>query len=113
MVLCLGRARQDAPNSIMRVRMIADASETTRKQIDTNRPQARWDHIGCSRAIEVRRAQALAMAAERAACSPIAIAMTRCPCRSAGQSTAFDPLRSEEHTSELQSRENLVCRLLL
>src|SRR5690606_40443534 len=23
------------------------------------------------------------------------------------------PLRSEEHTSELQSRENLVCRLLL
>src|SRR5690606_41097270 len=31
--------------------------------------------------------------------------------------TACDPLftsrRSEEHTSELQSRENLVCRLLL
>src|SRR5690606_41413954 len=24
-----------------------------------------------------------------------------------------DPNRSEEHTSELQSRENLVCRLLL
>src|SRR5690606_39308625 len=24
-----------------------------------------------------------------------------------------DPGRSEEHTSELQSRENLVCRLLL
>src|SRR5690606_40762328 len=24
-----------------------------------------------------------------------------------------DPWRSEEHTSELQSRENLVCRLLL
>src|SRR5690606_42021074 len=23
------------------------------------------------------------------------------------------PIRSEEHTSELQSRENLVCRLLL
>src|SRR5690606_41626129 len=27
--------------------------------------------------------------------------------------TGFQPLRSEEHTSELQSRENLVCRLLL
>src|SRR5690606_9055416 len=26
---------------------------------------------------------------------------------------AGEPLRSEEHTSELQSRENLVCRLLL
>src|SRR5436309_11398132 len=25
----------------------------------------------------------------------------------------FAPRRSEEHTSELQSRENLVCRLLL
>src|SRR5690606_40895317 len=25
----------------------------------------------------------------------------------------WDDLRSEEHTSELQSRENLVCRLLL
>src|SRR5690606_40964201 len=25
----------------------------------------------------------------------------------------FEFLRSEEHTSELQSRENLVCRLLL
>src|SRR5690606_40594682 len=25
----------------------------------------------------------------------------------------FDSQRSEEHTSELQSRENLVCRLLL
>src|SRR5436309_15304573 len=28
-------------------------------------------------------------------------------------STGFSPGRSEEHTSELQSRENLVCRLLL
>src|SRR5690606_7795311 len=27
--------------------------------------------------------------------------------------TAISPYRSEEHTSELQSRENLVCRLLL
>src|SRR5207302_10897047 len=26
---------------------------------------------------------------------------------------AAEPARSEEHTSELQSRENLVCRLLL
>src|SRR5690606_40674156 len=25
----------------------------------------------------------------------------------------FEQVRSEEHTSELQSRENLVCRLLL
>src|SRR5436309_11987062 len=32
------------------------------------------------------------------------------PTFSAGSGSAF---RSEEHTSELQSRENLVCRLLL
>src|SRR6266511_6005279 len=32
-------------------------------------------------------------------------------CRSC--SPAWCALRSEEHTSELQSRENLVCRLLL
>src|SRR5690606_42036126 len=27
--------------------------------------------------------------------------------------TSYNIVRSEEHTSELQSRENLVCRLLL
>src|SRR5437868_9278183 len=30
-----------------------------------------------------------------------------------GEGTASAPLRSEEHTSELQSRFDLVCRLLL
>src|SRR5207249_11700902 len=30
-----------------------------------------------------------------------------------GRSAAHDDLRSEEHTSELQSRFDLVCRLLL
>src|SRR5690606_40571675 len=35
-------------------------------------------------------------------------------CRDAGDSrNAVRLIRSEEHTSELQSRENLVCRLLL
>src|SRR5207302_8262576 len=33
--------------------------------------------------------------------------------RHARCSADFGPSRSEEHTSELQSRENLVCRLLL
>src|SRR5690606_39864300 len=32
---------------------------------------------------------------------------------SAGWSPVLFRVRSEEHTSELQSRENLVCRLLL
>src|SRR6266511_5546912 len=30
-----------------------------------------------------------------------------------GRTTETSEVRSEEHTSELQSRENLVCRLLL
>src|SRR5690606_40466219 len=30
-----------------------------------------------------------------------------------GRTTITEKVRSEEHTSELQSRENLVCRLLL
>src|SRR5690606_40592958 len=30
-----------------------------------------------------------------------------------GEAPTAEPVRSEEHTSELQSRENLVCRLLL
>src|SRR2546427_5802003 len=35
-----------------------------------------------------------------------------CPCSSSSSPTA-DSRRSEEHTSELQSQSNLVCRLLL
>src|SRR5690606_41164256 len=37
----------------------------------------------------------------------------RSPTRAASGRAAAAPARSEEHTSELQSRENLVCRLLL
>src|SRR5436309_12127561 len=35
------------------------------------------------------------------------------PCRWSPRSAPTIAWRSEEHTSELQSRENLVCRLLL
>src|SRR5690606_40341772 len=45
-----------------------------------------------------------------------ALSRARHPCRDAGTSqrlAARTAPRSEEHTSELQSRENLVCRLLL
>src|SRR6266511_5960352 len=36
-----------------------------------------------------------------------------CPKRRPPRTGSRCPSRSEEHTSELQSRENLVCRLLL
>src|SRR5690606_41858364 len=49
--------------------------------------------------------------------SPSSAAGTNALRASSGQLAAFDnrvsTSRSEEHTSELQSRENLVCRLLL
>src|SRR5690625_5390867 len=34
-------------------------------------------------------------------------------CNEGGTASRFRPFRSEEHTSELQSRGHLVCRLLL
>src|SRR2546429_983489 len=38
---------------------------------------------------------------------------SRAPCRKAAITSSSLSLRSEEHTSELQSRLHLVCRLLL
>src|SRR3989442_7112509 len=38
---------------------------------------------------------------------------TECPRPESNQRTRFRKPRSEEHTSELQSRPHLVCRLLL
>src|SRR5690606_41864603 len=42
---------------------------------------------------------------------PAFVLVSRSSARAMPKSTTFT--RSEEHTSELQSRENLVCRLLL
>src|SRR5690606_39846647 len=56
-------------------------------------------------------------------CACAASCATRCPCSSCAicrcasasnwPASCAMKARSEEHTSELQSRENLVCRLLL
>src|SRR2546422_9632977 len=45
----------------------------------------------------------------RVTCSPV----SSCPARRTPGSPRRRPSRSEEHTSELQSRLHLVCRLLL
>src|SRR5690606_41046116 len=44
---------------------------------------------------------------------PSPVSPSYSPAKAATNSLAAIPARSEEHTSELQSRENLVCRLLL
>src|SRR5690606_39394401 len=47
-------------------------------------------------------------------CEPVAAQVAGPPDAHLGQGrSSLDGERSEEHTSELQSRENLVCRLLL
>src|SRR2546421_6156289 len=50
------------------------------------------------------------LAAQRPAARATAMAVSA---RSASRSVSVGPGRSEEHTSELQSRSDLVCRLLL
>src|SRR5258708_22647320 len=45
--------------------------------------------------------------------SDAAFRSNRNPCRAQGLHIAVDGARSEEHTSELQSPDHLVCRLLL
>src|SRR5690606_42130495 len=45
--------------------------------------------------------------------SPSRTPRRRCRVAARRRRESFPAARSEEHTSELQSRENLVCRLLL
>src|SRR5690606_41757531 len=62
------------------------------------------------------QAQAETAQAQAARAQAVATrARTRTQLDTAGGNAAgqAEPTRSEEHTSELQSRENLVCRLLL
>src|SRR2546430_5793066 len=49
----------------------------------------------------------------RMACGPSAESMTACSRAAISDSASSHVARSEEHTSELQSQSNLVCRLLL
>src|SRR5215475_6439393 len=59
-------------------------------------PQGVWLH-----AVSVGEVQA---------CAPLVSALSRQYAALPLTVTTFTPTRSEEHTSELQSRENLVCR---
>src|SRR5438445_3206521 len=63
------------------------------------------------RAASGRRGRRRASAARRARCGRIVPTPGRC--RGRGPRRRPERTRSEEHTSELQSRQYLVCRLLL
>src|SRR5690606_40752539 len=52
-------------------------------------------------------AQGVALSASRLKCRAVIVMPVTTP------QVKIDAVRSEEHMSELQSRENLVCRLLL
>src|SRR2546430_12479753 len=61
--------------------------------------------------VQARNARARSSACERSSAEPVAAALAY---RAAPQNRrTMDSVRSEEHTSELQSQSNLVCRLLL
>src|SRR5690606_41258616 len=75
----------------------------TRRSSDLARRARRRTRPGCrSASISLNR---------RSSCSTRRILTAPRPSNSTNRSTSST--RSEEHTSELQSRENLVCRLLL
>src|SRR5439155_4609226 len=59
----------------------------------------------------IRPTLSLLRMAEKARTEAISAASSRLDC--ATEPNRPEPLRSEEHTSELQSRGHLVCRLLL
>src|SRR5690606_41444839 len=69
----------------------------TRRSSDLTRPSARPTRGPCL----------------RPTASGWRFSRTSCEATSSFMPTRTAPMRSEEHTSELQSRENLVCRLLL
>src|SRR5690606_41777123 len=87
-------------------------------------PFQRYGHVRDLHSFPTRRSSDLS---SNRPCSPLSSRACRCSVRRPGlsdlgsrrrpsrvgkaSSTALE--RSEEHTSELQSRENLVCRLLL
>src|SRR5690606_41593401 len=67
-----------------------------------------------NRARSVGEGQSICMIARCSACTqrrPHAVLHASEPSHSYGHGWLFQALRSEEHTSELQSRANLVCRL--
>src|SRR2546430_3594313 len=55
----------------------------------------------------------LACTAALEGCSCAADPMSRRACCASPRAAMARPMRSEEHTSELQSQSNIVCRLLL
>src|SRR3712207_7765924 len=65
-------------------------------------------------ALPISSAGRCATTTRRCGCSPSAASSrpSRCPTPTATSTTSYSG-RSEEHTSELQSRQYLVCRLLL
>src|SRR5436309_13110611 len=65
-------------------------------------PKSRSERLAIASACAVAR---ISVARSGIACSPAG--------STSGEICSYSVGRSEEHTSELQSRENLVCRLLL
>src|SRR5690625_6937466 len=68
---------------------------------------------GLMESVKVRRAKSVPRAPRPSSRNPELKPTTRSSPSSCASSTSLAWARSEEHTSELQSRGHLVCRLLL
>src|SRR5690606_41385711 len=101
-----------------------DRAEFTREAIriaEGGLPRGRHDSaVGAAVRLSAMERAQQAFEAQRALDDPMVMVEHRLEGRAfAGEVVAVEldrkivPPRSEEHTSELQSRENLVCRLLL
>src|SRR5690606_39925574 len=104
---------------LLRERLREVMVRTTRREAALELPprRVRVERLAPNEAEAHLLAQALAAAREAAAALPqgkgrLALVTLLKQAASSPASLA-QSLRSEEHTSELQSRENLVCRLLL
>src|SRR2546430_3931191 len=80
---------------------------TTNGRAEVSNVRARWNGL---------QTQTLTLTADlasrtRLACTPFTLSTTIVPKKAPAEPTRVS--RSEEHTSELQSQSNLVCRLLL
>src|SRR5690606_6912921 len=108
--------------------LVCDLQQAAAIQLDAL-SALRGTLISCCRCRRLSRtiARSSPSALQKTASSPrngSSVKVTGCPSRNSGLPSAIASLarsslmissgtRSEEHTSELQSRENLVCRLLL
>src|SRR5688572_31040627 len=112
-----GQSRKSAPHSASNFAAVDAVSELTVEQSTTSEPGERADASAPTTSITSLSAETHATTASTPEASSVSVDAALQPSSAASAlafpSVRFQTARSEEHTSELQSQSNLVCRLLL